>query len=85
MLAKHGDLDGLRALADAGDWLAALRLAGLLAEHGDLDGRRARATLGKAAWKKLSSCDGSAWPRTGRLPAGKGGRRPALRVTGYQR
>ena len=38
MLARRGDLDGLRARADAGDLAAARRLADLLAERGDLDG-----------------------------------------------
>ncbi len=51
LLAEHGDLDGLGARADAGDWyvaerLAAERLADLLAERGDLDGLRARADAG---------------------------------------
>ena len=36
-----GDLDELRARADAGDGAAALRLADLLVERGDLDGPRA--------------------------------------------
>ena len=34
MLADRGDLDGLRARADAGDGYAAWRLARLLAERG---------------------------------------------------
>ena len=38
LLAKHGDLDGLRARADAGDHAAARRLADLLEKRGDLDG-----------------------------------------------
>ena len=50
LLAERGDLDGLRARADAGDGDAASRLAGLLAERGDLDGAiqilRARADAG---------------------------------------
>ena len=46
LLAEHGDLDGLRARADEGDWYAARRLADLLAEHGDLDGLRARTDVG---------------------------------------
>ena len=37
LLAGRGDLDGLRARADAGDRYAARRLADLLAERGDLD------------------------------------------------
>jgi hypothetical protein len=45
-LAELGDLDGLRARADAGEGFAALRLAKLLAERGDLDGLRARADAG---------------------------------------
>ena len=48
LLAERGDLDGLRARADAGDWDAAGRLARLQAEllagRGDLDGLRARPT-----------------------------------------
>ena len=48
LLAERGDLDGLRARADAGDRAAAVRLAGLLAERGDLDGLRARADAGDA-------------------------------------
>ena len=46
LLAERGDLDGLRARADAGDEYAARRLADLLAERGDLDGLRARADAG---------------------------------------
>ncbi len=46
LLAEHGDLDGLRARADAGDEDAAERLADLLADRGDLDGLRARADAG---------------------------------------
>ncbi len=38
MLAECGDRDKLRARADAGDGVAALRLAELLAERGDFDG-----------------------------------------------
>ena len=45
-LARRGDLDGLRAWADAGDGYAASQLAELLAERGDLDGLRARADAG---------------------------------------
>ena len=37
-LAERGDLDGLRARADAGDMNAAFQLARLLEERGDLDG-----------------------------------------------
>ena len=43
------DLDGLRARADAGDPLAANRLADLLTQSGDLDGLRARARAGDGA------------------------------------
>ena len=46
LLAERGDLDGLRARADAGDGYAAWRLAELLAGRGDLDGLRARADAG---------------------------------------
>ena len=49
LLAERGDLDGLRARADAGDGDAAGRLAELLAERGDLDGLRARADAGDGA------------------------------------
>ena len=38
LLARRGDLDGLRARADVGDWSAARRLTELLRERGDLDG-----------------------------------------------
>ena len=46
LLAARGDLDELRARADAGDQFAASRLADLLAERGDLDELRARAEAG---------------------------------------
>ena len=46
VLAAQGDLEGLRARADAGDGTAARRLAKLLAERKDLDGLRARADAG---------------------------------------
>jgi hypothetical protein len=42
LLARHGDLDQLRGLADAGDWDA----AELLAERGDLDGLHGLADAG---------------------------------------
>ncbi len=45
-MARRGDLDGLRARANAGHWYAATRLAWLLAERSDLDGLRARADAG---------------------------------------
>lgn len=45
LLARRGDLNGLRARADAGD----RRAATLLAEHGDLDGLRARVNGGDGA------------------------------------
>ena len=45
MLAYRGDVDGLRARADAGDRHASARLAELLAGR-DLDGLRARADAG---------------------------------------
>ena len=53
LLAKRGDLDGLRARADTGDDHAATRLADLLAKHGDLDELQARADTGDehAAWQ----------------------------------
>ena len=57
LLAERGDLDGLRAqadaLVDAADVFAAMRLADLLAERGDLDELRARADAGDeaAAWR----------------------------------
>ena len=38
LLAGRGNLDGLRALADAGDGYAAGRLAALLYERGDVNG-----------------------------------------------
>ena len=64
LLAERGDLDGLRARADAGDGYAALRLAELLAERGDLDGLRARADAGDelppGGWP-------SCWPERGDL------------------
>ena len=47
LLAEGGDLDGLRARADAGEEAAAERLAGLLTERGDLDGLRARTNAGE--------------------------------------
>jgi hypothetical protein len=46
LLADRGDLEGLRARADAGDGIAAFRLVKLLAERGDLEGLRARADVG---------------------------------------
>jgi hypothetical protein len=46
LLARRGDVDGLRVRADAGDEHAALKLAGLLFERGDVDGLRARADAG---------------------------------------
>ena len=66
MLARRGDLDELRARANARDELAGLGaarlLAELLAESGDLDELRARADAGDgdaAAW--LAGC----WPSAG--------------------
>ena len=56
LLAKRGDLDGLRTRADAGDISAAMRLADLLAERGDLDGLRTRADVGdRDAARRLAS------------------------------
>jgi hypothetical protein len=46
LLEERGDLDGLQALADAGQPLAAARLAELLAERGDVDGLQALADAG---------------------------------------
>ena len=47
---RRGDLEGLRARADAGDRYAATQLAGLLADRGDFDEAeqilRARADAG---------------------------------------
>ena len=71
LLAERGDLDGLRARADAGDGYAARRLAELLAERGDLDGLRARADAGdRDAAEQLAGLlaergdlDGAARPR----------------------
>ena len=58
LLAEHGDLDQLRARADAGDGHAAQRLDGLLAERGDLDGLeqflRARADAGDGDAERLA-------------------------------
>ena len=57
LLAGRGDLDELRARADAGNWAAASRLARLLADRGDLDEAvqilRARADAGdgRAVWQ----------------------------------
>ena len=54
-LAERGDLDELRARADAGDPLAAMRLAELLADSGDLDELRARTDAGDTiAAKRLA-------------------------------
>ena len=44
--SEQGDLDELRARADAGDWSAAGQLLRLLAMRGDLDELRARADAG---------------------------------------
>ena len=41
LLVERGDLDGLRARADAGDEYVTRELADLLAQRGDLDGLRA--------------------------------------------
>jgi hypothetical protein len=49
LLVRRGDLDGLRAQADAGNEAAVRRLAELLAERGDLDGLRAQADAGNGA------------------------------------
>jgi hypothetical protein len=53
LLAQRGDIDELRARADAGDPDAAGQLAGLLAERGDFDGLRTRTEAGDehAAWR----------------------------------
>jgi hypothetical protein len=55
LLAERGDLDRLRARADAGDSAAARRLAGLLAEREDLDGLRDQVDAGNmyAAWQLI--------------------------------
>jgi hypothetical protein len=47
--AERGDLDGLRHLADGGDWIAAAKLADELAERGDMDGLRHQADAGNSA------------------------------------
>ena len=65
LLDERGDLDGLRARADAGDGHAALRLADLLAGRGDLDEAeqilRARADAGdKDAAERLAGAAGRA-------------------------
>ena len=73
-----GDLDGLRARADAGDGHAAGRLAELLAERGDLDGLRARADAGDGhAAGRLAGCWPSAATWTG--PRRSCGPTPATR------
>jgi predicted component of type VI protein secretion system len=53
LLAGRGDLQELRARADAGDESAAEQLAQLLANHGDLEELRARTDAGDAyaAWQ----------------------------------
>ncbi len=56
LLARRGDLDGLRARADAGDGQAAGRLAGLLEARGDLDGLRARANAGDGTPRGWPTC-----------------------------
>jgi TIR domain len=79
-LAKSGDLDKLRAWADAGDGYAASRLADLLAEHGDLDELRARADAGSQAaavqlarlLAKSGDLDGAAQILRARADAGDG-------------
>jgi len=52
MLADRGDLDGLRARADTGDWCAAGRLTDLLAE----------VLTSRAVAKKQNGCDGGGNP-----------------------
>ena len=84
LLAERGDLDELRARADAGDEDAAGQLAELLAERGDLDGLRALADAGDehAAMRlaellaERGDLDGAARPgrrrrRVRRLAAGR--------------
>ena len=63
LLAGRGDLDELRARADAGDGYAAMQLAGLLANRGDLDQLRARADADDRYAAER-------WPTTGRLRPG---------------
>ena len=46
LLVERGDIDGLRARADAGDESAAWRLVELMVERGDADGLRAWADAG---------------------------------------
>jgi hypothetical protein len=45
-LTERGDIDRLRALAEAGSQIAALRLADFLAERGDIEGLRTMADSG---------------------------------------
>ena len=59
LLRERGDLDELRARADAGDLSAATGLAGLLEERGDLDELRARADAGDAQRRYKA---GQRWP-----------------------
>jgi hypothetical protein len=58
VLAELRDLDGLRALADAGDISASMRLADLLAEREDLDGamqiQRSQAHAGQGNARQLA-------------------------------
>ena len=66
LLVERGDLDGLRARADAGDEYATRELAGLLAEvrAGDLDeaGRRSCGAPGRIAGLADESTPPGNWP-----------------------
>jgi hypothetical protein len=76
LLEQRGNLDGLRALAYAGDIPSAGWLAGLLVERRDLDGLRARADAGDWFAARRPACSGSAGIlRGGAGPAGPGRRR----------
>ena len=72
LLSQRGDLDELRARADAGDdnGVAAWRLAGLLADRGDLDELRARADADdRYAAERLAEAAGPSAASVDRLRA----------------
>jgi hypothetical protein len=71
LLAEQGDIDGLRAQADQGDWNAQYQLAELLVVRGDMDGLRARADNATGIHKAGSQyCSQSevTWNDCGREP-----------------